>query len=101
MRNAVDAGRAKLLRSLQSTGAEFAERKNSTAGSDAGGGLVSPFTYVAYALIEVQNGCGICQRILACSERAHGRCAFEIVWQRRWSELVAPECVRGQVVGWG
>lgn len=74
--------------------------RNSTAGSDAGGGLVSPFTYVAYALIEVRNGCGICQRILASSERAHGGCAFEVLGQRRRSELVAPECVRGQIMGW-
>jgi hypothetical protein len=79
--------------------AGLARTRNSTAGTDAGGGLISPFTHVAYALIEVGKGSG--KRLLAASERTHGASALQAFGQRRRAQLVAPKSVRGQVVGWG
>lgn len=79
--------------------AGLAPARNSTAGTNAGGGLISPFTHVAYALIEVGKGSGKC--FLAGSQRAHGGGAFQAFGQRWRAELVAPKSVRGQVMGWG
>ncbi len=73
--------------------------KNSAAGSNAGGGLFSPFAYVAYALIEIQNGSR--KLVLVSSERGPSGRTLKICRQRRRRELVAPKCVRGQIVGWG